>query len=366
MVCRELIAPSSPPNLPGKPSPAKPESPPPEAVVPPSIQSPPTKPAAIDKPLIDEVTSAPPARKSRWWLWGLLLLLFVVGCAVLFLSLIYPVRRTITEAPTQMTTSIPAVVADTPTSIPSPTASPAHTATASLTEATPTATKPPTAVATITPLPTIMGIIITPTIAFGPEVNFIQNGDFADDWANGWTLESRGETAEVAIGPATDDPQTRSLHLSRSGPGMSWLAQRVVLTFPVEGLMFRGRFRLSGTAKGDAEGRAFILLRYEDANGAPVAMTVWLDDAAVDTDLWGTAPLPEQGSVISEHSVREDWQRVELPLAQEFAGALSDADMESVRQITVMMGVVGGESCSTAGCEAKLEVAELSLTAETP
>lgn len=321
---------------------------------------------AIDKPLIDEATSAPPARKSRWWLWVLLLLLAVVACGVLLLSLIYPVRRTVPAIPTHAATDVPVVLVDTATSVPLPTAPSAHTATAPPTETVPTATKSPTAVATITPLPTIIGIIITPTIAFGPEVNFIQNGDFADDWANGWTLESRGETAEVAIGPATDDLQTRSLHLSRSGPGMSWLAQRVVLTFPVEGLMFRGRFRLSGTAKGDAEGRAFILLRYEDANGAPVAMTVWLDDAAVDTDLWGTAPMPEQGSMISEHSVHEDWQRVELPLAQEFAGALSDADMESVRQITVMMGVVGGESCPAAGCEAMLEVAELSLTAETP
>lgn len=366
MVCRELIAPSSPPALPQRPSPVESVGEPPRAAVPPPVKPSPTKPVAIDKPLSDEAMSAPPARKSRWWLWILLLLLAVVACGVLLLSLIYPVRRTVPAIPTHAATDVPVVLVDTATSVPLPTAPPAHTATAPPTEAVPTATKPPTAVATITPLPTIMGVIITPTIAFGPEVNFIQNGDFADDWANGWTLESRGETAEVMIGPATDEPKTRSLHLSRSGPGMSWLAQRVVLTFPVEGLMFRGRFRLSGTVKGDVEGRAFILLRYEDANGAPVAMTVWLDDAAVDTDLWGTATLPEQGSVISEHSVHEGWQYVELPLAQEFAGALSDADMESVRQITVIMGVVGGESCSTAGCEAKLEVAELSLTAETP
>lgn len=366
MVCRELIAPSSSPASPQRPSPVKSVGESPRAAAPAPVKPPPTKPVAIDKPLIDEVTSAPPAGKSRWWLWVLLLLLAVVACGVLLLSLIYPVRRTVPAIPTHAATDVPVVLVDTATSVPLPTAPPAHTATALPTEAVPTATKSPTAVATITPLPTIMGVIITPTIAFGPEVNFIQNGDFSDDWANGWTLESRGETAEVMISPATDEPETRSLHLSRSGPGMSWLAQRVVLTFPVEGLTFRGRFRLSGTTKGDAEGRAFILLRYEDANGAPVAMTVWLDDAAVDTDLWGTAPLPEQGSVISEHSVREDWQRVELPLAQEFSGVLSDADMESVRQITVMMGVVGGESCLAAGCEAMLEVAELSLTAETP
>ena len=98
----------------------------------------------------------------------------------------------------------------------------------------------------------------------------------------------------------------------------------------------------------------------------PVGATIWLDGSAASTDLWGDAPLPESGSAISEHSGRDGWQDVELPLIQEFTGALSDVDMESVRQVTVLLGVIGGESCPASGCEAMLEVAELSLTAEMP
>lgn len=366
MVCRELIAPPSS-ALPHTPSPAKPTASPAGAVARPSAQPPDPDPATLFESPADETASASPAGKRRWWLWLLLLLLVVVACAALPLLLVFPVRQTITELPTQIITSVPAVAANSATAIPSPTAPPATAppATASPTEAGPAATKPPTAVSTITPLPTIMGVIITPTLAFGPEVNFIQNGDFADDWANGWTLESRGEAAEAETGPATDEPGTQSLHLARSGPGMSRLGQRVVLTFPVEGLVFRGRFRLAGTA-GNDEGRAFILLRYEDANGVPVGATIWLDGSAASTDLWGDAPLPEPGLAVSEYSAREGWQDVELPLIREFAGELSDVDMESVRQITVLLGVIGDESCPASGCEAMLEVAELSLTAEMP
>ncbi len=366
IVCRELIAPSSP--APTRPlPPTKPEAPPARVAAPPPAQSP--APTTLFEPSADGTANAAPPGRRRWWPWLLLLLLIAAASAAILLALNYPARPTLTQSPTQPATSVPAVVAttvaDTATTLPPPTASPAATSTASPTATGPTATKPPTAVSTITPLPTIMGVIITPTLAFGPEVNFIQNGDFADDWANGWTLESRGEAAEAETGPATDEPGTQSLHLARSGPGMSRLGQRVVLTFPVEGLVFRGRFRLAGTA-GNDEGRAFILLRYEDANGVPVGATIWLDGSAASTDLWGDTPLPEPGFAVSEYSAREGWQDVELPLIREFAGDLSDVDMESVRQITVLLGVIGGESCPASGCEAMLEVAELSLTAEMP
>ena len=363
IVCRELIAPSSPAPT-GAFPPAKPEAPPARVVAPPSAQPP--APTTGFEPLADETAGTAPAGGRRWWPWLLLLLLVAAASAALLLVLNYPARPTITQSPTQPATSVPAAVANTAITLPSPTASPALTSTASPTKTGPAATKPPTAVSTITPLPTILGVIITPTLAFGPEVNFIQNGDFADDWANGWTPESRGEAAEAEVGPATDEPGTQSLHLARTGPGMSRLGQRVVLTFPVEGLVFRGRFRLVGTAADDAEGRAFILLRYEDANGVPVGATIWLDDSAASTDLWGDTPLPEPGFAVSEHSGREGWQDVELPLLREFAGKLSDVDMESVRQVTVLLGVIGAESCPASGCEAMLEVAELSLTAEMP
>lgn len=361
IICRELIAPSSPPapHLPPKPD------------------NPPSQPDALslDHPANTTVeTAAKPApadatssgKSRRLWPWLLLLLLVVVAGAVLLYSLLYPARRTTTISPTQPAQTAPAVAVDTATSEPTATSQPTVSPSSTPAEATPTIPGSPTTVATITPLPTIVGVIITPTLAFGPEVNFIQNGSFVDDWVNGWTLESRGEAAEIVIGPATDGPETQSLKLARSGPGMSRLAQRVVLTFPVEGLIFRGRLRLAGTASNDGEGRAAVILRYEDANGDPVGSTVWMDGSADDSDLWGIIPLPVSGPTVSERYVREGWQNLELSLAQEFADELAGVDMESVRQITVIMAVVGGESCPPSGCETLLEVAELSITAEGP
>lgn len=365
IVCRELIAPSSPPAPSRNPLPPEPDGPTSRAVTPPPIYPPATKQSTANKTSPGEKQVAP-GRRRRWWLWLLLLLLVAAGGVAFLLSMVYPLRRTTTIAPSEPAASAPAIVADTATSAPSPTDPPAQTPSPPPTATSPAATGSPTPVATITPLPTILGVVITPTLVFGPEVNFIQNGSFTDDWANGWTLESRGEAAEVEVGPATDEPESQSLRLARSGPGMSRLAQRVVLTFPVEGLVFRGRFRLAGSSEGDTEGRAVVLLRYEDSNGDPLGTTVWLDGSAAASELWGIIPLPVLGPTVSERYAREGWQSIELPLAQEFAGTLPDVDMEAVRQITVMLGVIGSETCPAASCEATVEVAELSLTAEVP
>ena len=144
------------------------------------------------------------------------------------------------------------------------------------------------------------------------------------------------------------------------------LAQRVVLTFPVEGLVFRGRFRLAGVSGSEGEGRSAIILRYEDANGDAIGASVWLDSAADSTALWGAAPLPPFGPTMSARFVDEAWQTVELRLGQEFADELPDVDMEEVRQITIFLALLGSESCSSTDCGAMLEAVELSLTAEGP
>jgi hypothetical protein len=144
------------------------------------------------------------------------------------------------------------------------------------------------------------------------------------------------------------------------------LAQRVVLTFPVEGLVFRGQFRLAGVSGSGEEGRSAIILRYEDANGDAIGASVWLDGAADSTELWGTAPLPPFGPTMSARFVDEAWQSVEVRLGQEFADELPDVSMEEVRQITIFLALLGSESCSPTDCGATLEAAELSLTAEGP
>lgn len=365
-VCRELLAPSTPVSPPRK----LPPRPPGIVVPPPRPAAPPQSSPGLNEPSpVEKSAPAPaPAPKSRLWLWLLLFLLILVGGVAMLLALFYPTTRVSTGQPTVVTEVMPAVVAtsETSTSAPTLTQGPAPTDVPPPTDSPPTVEVSPTAVATITPLPTIVGVVVTPTIAFGPEANFIQNGSFNDDWANGWTRETRGGTGSVDVRPLAGEPETQAVHLEWNGPGMLRLAQRVVLTFPVEGLVFRGRFRLAGASGSEGEGRGAIILRYEDANGEAIGASVWLDDAADSTELWGTAPLPPFGPTLSARFIDEAWQTVELRLGQEITEELPDVNMEEVRQITIFLALLGSESCSSADCGAMLEAAELSLTAEGP
>lgn len=222
----------------------------------------------------------------------------------------------------------------------------------------------PTAIPTITPFSTIVGVVITPTIVFGEGSNFIQNGDFADDWVNGWTLETRGKDATVEV--RRDGADGPVLSLAKSGAGMTRLAQRVVLTFPVEGMTFRGDINLSGTTDGANEGRSALILRYEDANGQPLGASVWLDGSATATDLWGVAPLPTLGPSVSLRFIDEGQQSVDVQLGRELTEELSGIDMVAVRQITILLAVLGGDSCRPDGCQTALEAGGLSLAAVAP
>lgn len=354
IVCRALLPASMPVEAPRRPSRAAP-------------------PASLPAQPVEEAPPAPgekaPARKNRVWLWLLLSLLFMLLCAAVIWSLFYPVSRLTTASGGQATVAVetipaPAVVAATSVSTATPQAAPTDAPSPTATAATGAAS--PTAVATITPFATIVGVVVTPTIAFGPEANFIQNGLFADDWSNGWTSETAGGANAIEMRPAPDEPGGQVVHLEGVGPGMARLAQRVVLIYPVESLIFRARFRLAGTSDGQTEGRGALILRYEDAAGEPIGETVWLDDAADSTSLWGRPPLPPFGPTVSARYVAERWQSVEMQLGQEFAEALPDLNMSEVRQVTVFLTVVGSETCDPAGCAAMLEAAELSLTAEGP
>ena len=363
-VCRELLAPSTPVSPPKK----HPPQPPGMVAAPPRPAAPLQSSPGLNEPSPVEKSAPAPARKSRLLLWLLLFLLILVGGVAMLLALFFPTTRVSSGQPTVVAETMPAAVTtvETSTSAPTMTQEPAPTDVPPPTDQPATVETSPTAVATITPLPTIVGVVVTPTIAFGPEANFIQNGSFNDDWANGWTREARGGTGSVDVRPLAGEPDTQAVHLEWNGPGMLRLAQRVVLTFPVEGLVFRGRFRLAGVSGSEGEGRSAIILRYEDANGDAIGASVWLDSAADSTALWGAAPLPPFGPTMSARFVDEAWQTVELRLGQEFADELPDVDMEEVRQITIFLALLGSESCSSTDCGAMLEAVELSLTAEGP
>lgn len=297
------------------------------------------------------------------------LLLLALGVAAVFL-LVLPLARlststTSTTLPTAAVTAEAVVIAE-PTAV-EPTAAatlttPPNTATSPAADAA--ATDEPTTVATITPLATLVGVVITPTFAFGPDDNFIQNGDFDDDWVNGWTHEGGEDSpGTVEVRPLTDAPDDSALHMEQSGAGVLHLAQRVVLAFPVESLVFRARARLDGTA---GQGRSALILRYEDADGAPLGASVWYDDSAAATALWGRGPLPDEDAPVVARALAGGWQAVELALGAELADALPDVDPVAVRQITISLALLGEDSCAPAACATTLEASQLSLTAEMP
>lgn len=376
IVCRALIS-APPPAAAAEPAPRpaapRPAVPPPAAA---PIAPPPAAPTDVPP------KAAPPAKppSRRWGFWLLLLIpLLALAAIALIWPLFFPEgsRGTSATMPSTIVADAPAVLITPPTAAPAPTDAPAtapdatETAAPSATNApagteTPDGTETPTAVPTITPLATVIGVVITPTFAFGRDTNFIQNGDFADDWANGWTLEPLGDEGVVDVRPDPNDAANQIVHLSRTGSGMTRIGQRVVLTFPVEGLVFRAGFRLTGEIDGAAEGRSALILRYVDAAGEPLGASVWLDGTTGSTDLWGEEPLPELGPNVAVHLVDDDWQELELRLEQEFDRELSGIDPIDVRQITIFLAALGSDACAPAGCEATVEVANLSLTAEAP
>lgn len=365
IVCRALLEPSTPVvTPPRKPAPERPPA------LPRSTPPPPPQPAEEEAPA--PATQPPPARRSRAWLWLLLLLLVLVAPAIVILrSLLFPVSETMGEAPTPViSTEVASAGNDR-----SATAVPPIPATDTIVPATATApmttpTVPTTAVATITPLATVVGVVITPTFAFGPDANFIQNGDFADDWVNGWTRDTDGEPVGereiIEVRPEADAAGEDALYLEKTGSGSLQLAQRVVLTFPVEALVFRARVQIDGATSGAAEGRAALVLRYEDSEGTPLGASVWLDGSAEETELWGVEPLPPAGPTLAARYLSDGWQAIELALGRELAEELPDVNPVDVRQITVILALLGDGSCAAADCATSLAVSSLSLTAEAP
>lgn len=379
IVCRALLDPSSPAEPPAKPAGDRPTAPPRKTTI--DRLAPPPATAETDEsagPLVRPSTAA----RRRAWPWLLLLLLLGVLGVIFLRSLLFPVTRTTGEAPTPALDTViaagDAVNEQEASSVPSPTAmdtpSPAS-ATAPIHTPTELSTSAPTLVATITPLATlippatIVGVVITPTFAFGPDANFIQNGDFANDWVNGWSRDANGDPVGelIEVQPDSETGQNE-LRLEKSGPGSLQLAQRVVLTFPVEALVFRARVRLAGVATGMDEGRAALIVRYEDSRGTPLGASVWVDGATDETDLWGTEPLPPDGNgaSLAAHYLGDGWQAIELGLGQELADELPTVDPVAIRQVTVILALLGEESCAPVDCATSLAVSNISLTAESP
>jgi len=360
-VCRALILPSRPGATASPAPPAKPTASPVKPTASPAGR--PAAPATRQ----GSPSPAPPRSGIGYGLPALLLLLLVVaGLAVLALR--YPLRRADYLA-TAAVVTLPAGAAV----VALPTATPAATPTPPPPTATPPPAPtadpnaPPTPVATITPLATIVGIILAPAPDAAPVAgaNLVQNGDFSQDWANGWerTTEGLNGVQVVETRAASGDPPQPSLYLSKSGAGALRIVQHVTLSGAAADLVFRGQLRLSGALDGAGnEGRAALLLLYEDADGETLGTSAWLDGSANGSGLWGTL-LPTFGPTTAPRFQAPGWQPIEIALGREFADRLPDLDPAVVRRVTIVLALLGGPGCAPDACAAELEAAALSLSA---
>jgi hypothetical protein len=330
---------------------------------------PPAEPLPVEEPL----PAPAPAGRRRLWLWLVLILALagLAACALLALLVVPWVRYNADRLPglIQSTGEIEGQMGQ-----PVPTIGLGLSAGQGETEASPFATE---TLPTLLPTPTpIVGIVLTPTLEFTEPVtnvvalNLIQNGDFSDDWTNGWT-DASSETNGVQVIevlPAGFDVPGQVLSLGKTGTGTVQLSQRVVLDDRTPTSVFRAQVRQIGSADGAGnEGQSAIALIYESADGTAQGASVWLDGAADETGLWGESPLVDLGpNIMARFSETNDWQAIDVPLELEFREHLPEISSDDIRQVTILLLLIGADNCLPAACLATLEVADLQLTVPFP
>ncbi len=322
-------------------------------------------------PVASAPAAAPPAdpavpRPSHAAYWALGLVLLALALAVAAFAVFYPIRRRAAYLATAAVATLPAGAANTgrpPTATAGPPTATPPAPTAATGDA---AAGLPTPVATITPLSTIVGIVLTPTLATTPAAplgpNLIQNGDFRADWVDGWERTAEGVTGVQAVEARLlpGEPPLPSLAMNKSGAGRVALSQSITLAQPPDGLIFRAQLRLSGVVDGANEGRSALLLRYEDAGGQLLGASIWLDGSATTSALWGAA-LPPFGPGVAPRIQAAEWQTIEIALAHELTDRLPDVDPAAVRRITIVLLLAGTDGCPPNACAAELNAAGLSL-----
>ena len=340
------------------------------ALIPPAVVAPPSPPAAAP------AAGRPVATGGDTRLLALLLLLLALTAATIVLAFLffYPIRHGPDYLATAAVVTLPAgesgvVALATATQLPTATAAPPSPTPPAAATADPDA--PPTPVATITPLSTIVGVVLTPTLAATTEgtlvsgPNLIQNGDFSQDWVNGWERIADGLNGAqvVEVRQSSGDPPRPLLVMSKTGASALRVVQHVVLTGPAADLVFRGQLRLAGASPAAGnEGRAALLLLYENEAGETLGASVWLDGSATASSLWGSH-LPPFGPTTAPRIQAAGWQTVEIALAREFVDRLPAIDPAAVRRVTIVLALAGSDGCPPDACAAELGAAALSLTA---
>lgn len=291
-----------------------------------------------------------PARRNHW-LWiaiGLVSLLIIAAVAILFWQAgkdgtsVADVTPTAEAEVGSETTEIPVVP---PTLQPDPTEA--------VEESIPTlaATEVPE---TTLPQPT-------------PFANLLSNGNFAQNWDQGWqrtlgpNASGSQRTEVIDVGRGTTG---RGLHIERSGPDQLYLEQRV--TVNPSSLHFSAEVKLVGSIdeSTNTEGIGVLMLVYHDTNQAPLGYSIWVNGNQRTSLLFGVGSLPPVGNNVSRYWLGNEWHKIDIDLRQEIINSLPTVNPDEINAITVILLAMGSDSCSPDGCPVDIRAADLLLSSE--
>jgi hypothetical protein len=197
--------------------------------------------------------------------------------------------------------------------------------------------------------------------------NLLINGEFFDNWDNGWqrvlgenaTGSQRIEVIDLERGVAG-----QGVHIERDGPDALQLEQ----TVPVDPahLYFQADVRLIGSIDTamNAEGMAILMLVYRNEEQTALGYSIWLNGPQRVTELFGRGPLPLVGNNVSRRWLGDEWHTIHLDLRQEVINSLPVVNVNDVRYVTVMLLGMGSESCMPDSCLVNIQATNLRLSQE--
>lgn len=201
-----------------------------------------------------------------------------------------------------------------------------------------------------------------------PIVNLLANGNFEQNWNDGWTRTldpavvgpQRIEVVDVEQGASG-----RGLHIEQSGPDRLTLEQSSMITNPAN-MQFSAEVKLAGSidpATG-AEGLGALMLIYRGEDQSPLGYSIWVNGEQRSSPLFGIEPLPPVSNNVSRRWLGSGWQPIKIDLRQEIINSLPTVNPDMVRFITVIFLATGSDNCTLDGCPVDIQAVDLVLWSE--
>jgi hypothetical protein len=198
-----------------------------------------------------------------------------------------------------------------------------------------------------------------------PVANLLTNGSFAESWEAGWqrTLgpNATGE-GRIEVIPIGRGITGQGIHITRTGPDFLQLAQTV--SVDPTNLHFTAQLQMASLTNETegVEGMGVLMLIYRDVEQQAIGYSIWANESARNSQLFGIDPLPPVGNSVSRRWVGDDWQGIEQDLRQEIINSLPTINPDNVSAITVALLAIGSGECPPDACAVDIQATDLTLS----